>query len=181
MNRLIARLLAWWRLAFPAKVESDGVKRESVRVTEMSELVGGSAVAVWRPLRKINHVLQGPEIRFKEGTRLFARHLRPEVARIIWAACMTAHDGQRWVTVSSLWRFIRETRDLHNSFDAVDFSIRDIPAASAAYRAQAAHAWGRRIADILGDDYDVVVHDAGSGLHVHVEYDPKGPSEVLTT
>ena len=31
------------------------------------------------------------------------------------------------------------------------------------------------VADRLGPEYDVIVHDVGSGLHLHVEYDPRKP------
>lgn len=138
---------------------------------EPTELVGGDFVA-WVPLRKLA-VIHLPRLRFKEGVVLCARHFRPEIVRILTAALREAPDGQEWVTVTEAWRYMRESRDLHNDFAAFDFSIRDIPATSESDQIDKAIRWAKRLRLSLGADYDVIFHDAGTGFHIHAEYDPK--------
>jgi hypothetical protein len=34
---------------------------------------------------------------------------------------------------------------------------------------------------VLGSEYQVLAHDAGSGMHLHVEFDYRGQGETITT
>ena len=181
MNRLLDWLLSLFGLGAPKTPAVYGLTPAEKRLLGMddskTEVVGGSMA--WVPLKRLT-VVQLPQLQFKAGVVLCAQHLRPEISKILTAALLEAPTDLEMVTVTEGWRYMRDSRDLHNSFDAFDFSIRDIPATSASEQFEIAAKWTKRIRQHLGRDYDVVFHDAGTGWHIHVEFDPKGPANVLT-
>jgi hypothetical protein len=116
------------------------------------------------------HVKRDSESAIGRGGVLTGAHFRPEIARIIWAACQTKHSIQEiWITEG--WRPPRDgRRDLHPELRALDIVC---------YRGGAAlgEAEHQLIAigmvELLGHDYQVIAHDTGSGVHIHAELDPK--------
>lgn len=103
------------------------------------------------------------------GGVLYGAHFRPEIALIVWAATRAPHQFDE-IHITEGFRDIRDGRDLHEECRALDL---------VAYRfgkklGKAEHELiARSMRAELGPDYDVVVHDAGSGIHIHTELDPK--------
>ncbi len=127
---------------------------------------------------------RGPRIIFKDdrdsnigrGCVIYQGMLRPEIMCMVEAAAETAPDGMEEMHVSEGHRSIRDSRDLHEELRAWDISARGLPAIGAANNevTQSKHmgVWANRIQEQLGPAYTVVVHDTGSGLHIHIELDP---------
>lgn len=132
----------------------------------------------------MNYTLEtlGPRVIFKDdrdassgrGCRVYAAHFTP-VVMDIWrhgVKAFAANKRVRTIRLTEGWRDVREGRDCHEEARAFDFTAEDEKGkriSEAEYKSIAAQirAW-------LGDDYDVVLHGEGLGLHIHVEYDPKG-------
>jgi len=98
--------------------------------------------------------------------------LRPEIICMVAAAAETAPDGMKVMNVSEGWRDVRSTRDLHEELRAWDISARGMIAHDDDELEWEMGRWATRIQDKLGPAYTVVVHDSGSGLHIHIELDP---------
>lgn len=124
---------------------------------------------------------RGPRVIFKDdrdsnigrGCVIYQGMLRPEIMCMVEAAAATAPDGMEAMHVSEGRRDPRnpDKRDLHAEQRAWDISARGCPR----YRGSLGDAmdlWAQRIGDKLGPAYTVVVHDTGSGLHIHIELDP---------
>jgi len=96
---------------------------------------------------------------------------------MVAAAAETAPDGMEEMHVSEGWRDVRDSRDLHEELRAWDISARGVvdkeypSGRTYSVRAQLDQ-WADRIRGQLGPAYTVVVHDTGSGLHIHIELDP---------
>jgi hypothetical protein len=58
----------------------------------------------------------------------------------------------------------RVSNSLHKNGNAVDLSIKDHPNAQQ---------WFVMIKEALGPQFDVLLHDVSTGLHIHIEFDPK--------
>ncbi len=129
---------------------------------------------------------RGPRVIFKDdrdssigrGCVIYQGMLRPESICMVAAAAGTAPDGMEEMNVSEGWRDSRDDdRDLHEELRAWDISARgtyDIEDDPYGYERLHKHmsAWADRIREKLGPAYTVVVHDTGSGLHIHIELDP---------
>ncbi len=127
---------------------------------------------------------QGPRIIMKDdrdssigrGCVIYQGMLRPEIICMVAAAAETAPSGMEEMHVSEGWRSIRDSRDLHEELRAWDISARGMPeilyAAIDDEVQMQIENWATRIARKLGSAYTVVVHDTGSGLHIHIELDP---------
>ena len=105
------------------------------------------------------------------GAQLYAAHLVPEMARVMWACCRCCDTFISEVWVTEAYRKIRTDRDLHEECRALDFTLRTSTGARPAemvYRDV-----GDRMVAVLGPDYDVVVHGESANLHIHAEYDPR--------
>ena len=122
----------------------------------------------------------GPRIHFKtdaqssigRGAVMMSGHFRPEIARIIWAAGVTADPMWTDITISEGDRpKIRPGRDLHPELRALDISLNHLAGDVSTHR-KAGEAWAERIRDLLGPDYQVVVHGGEWNLHLHIELDP---------
>jgi hypothetical protein len=74
-------------------------------------------------------------------------------------------DVDTWITSISDDSPNRVPGSKHRTGEAVDFSVQDHPDPKA---------WADDLRKRLGPQFDVVLHDTGSGLHIHVEFDPKG-------
>ena len=127
---------------------------------------------------------RGPRVIFKDdrdsnigrGCVIYQGMLRPEIICMVAAAAETAPDGMEEMHVSEGHRNIRDSRDLHEELRAWDISARGLPAIGSADNetTQRKHmeVWAKLIREKLGPAYTVVVHDTGSGLHIHIELDP---------
>lgn len=106
------------------------------------------------------------------GCHLTGAHFVPEMAKIVWAACRTAHPViVAVVMLTEGYRNIRDARDMHEECRAFDITTRDQRGAigtEAMYEVMAAN-----MGDLLGPDYDIIVHGEGNNLHIHCEYDPR--------
>ena len=119
----------------------------------------------------------GPRIIFKDdrdslinrGCVLYAGHLRPEIIEMVMAAALTAPENACAINVSEGYRDVRDSRDLHEELRAFDISARGIPVPPGGSIERVMEEWARRISERLGPFYQVVVHDTGSGLHIHIE------------
>ena len=116
---------------------------------------------------------RGPRIIFKDdrdssigrGCVVYQGMLRPECICMVAAAAETAPGGMEEMHVSEGWRDVRDSRDLHEELRAWDISGRGLDTFQL-------NLWSDRIGEKLGPAYTVVVHDTGSGLHIHIELDP---------
>lgn len=129
---------------------------------------------------------RGPRVIFKDdrdsnirrGCVIYQGMLRPEIICMVAAAAETAPFGMEEMNVSEGWRDSRDDeRDLHEELRAWDISARGIglPVSAApgfVNRRQGMKEWAAQIRRKLGPAYTVVVHDTGSGLHIHIELDP---------
>ena len=128
---------------------------------------------------------RGPRVIFKDdrdssigrGCVIYQGMLRPEIMCMVAAAAETAPAGMEEMNVSEGWRFVRSDRDLHEELRAWDISARGVPnecvpEAKDRLLRVAMIRWEERIQKHLGPAYTVVVHDTGSGLHIHIELDP---------
>lgn len=123
---------------------------------------------------------RGPRVIFKDdrdssinrGCVIYQGMLRPEIMCMVAAAAETAPDGMEEMNVSEGWRFVRSDRDLHEELRAWDISARGVPAQDDDHLEVEMAEWAARIQAKLGPAYTVVVHDTGSGLHIHIELDP---------
>ena len=124
---------------------------------------------------------RGPRIIFKDdrdssigrGCVIYQGMLRPEIMCMVAAAAETAPAGMEEMNVSEGWRDSRDDdRDLHEELRAWDISARGVPAHDTAELRWEMERWATRIQAKLGPAYTVVVHDSGSGLHIHIELDP---------
>jgi len=97
---------------------------------------------------------------------------------MVAAAAETAPASMEEMHVSEGWRHIPyRVRDLHEELRAWDISARGMPNDCVAGSEKrilrlAMDRWAERIQKKLGPAYTVVVHDTGSGLHIHIELDP---------
>ena len=105
-------------------------------------------------------------IKIKKGVSL--RNVQPQTALAFQIFCDTVYsfDPNALIKLTSVTRE-KGKKSLHPyglSFDAVVLwsnpSVDDQSVKNA-------------LTARLGDEYDVIFHDAGSGLHWHVEYDPR--------
>lgn len=131
---------------------------------------------------------RGPRVIFKDdrdsnidrGCVIYQGMLRPEIMCMVAAAAETAPDGMEAMHVSEGHRNIRDSRDLHEELRAWDISARGVPACvDEEELAWEMNAWANRIRGYLSIgsqgyhcSYTAVVHDTGSGLHIHIELDP---------
>jgi hypothetical protein len=92
------------------------------------------------------------------------------MARIIHAACRCSAGQAETLWITEGFRNIRETRDLHEEGRAFDL-VPKIGGERVSDGALDRIAAGMRL--MLDVDYDVIVHDVGSGAHIHAEYDPR--------
>lgn len=124
---------------------------------------------------------RGPRVIFKDdrdssinrGCVIYLGMLRPEIICMVAAAAETAPSGMAEVMhVSEGHRSIRDSRDLHEELRAWDISARGMPAVDDRELLWELDQWAQRIREKLGPAYTVVVHDTGSGLHIHIELDP---------
>ena len=108
------------------------------------------------------------------GCVLYGAHFRPEIAKIVWSACVAAGGvspaiKEVWLTEG--WRNARSERDLHKELRAIDITFRmlhDMRPTQAEYSRIVA-----KMIELLGPDYDVLCHAVGTDmLHVHAELDP---------
>lgn len=116
-----------------------------------------------------------PRVWFKEGVSL--RDLQPQT---LWAMERVKdiwHARGLNCVFTSIWRPQAARRSLHPLGRAFDTDTD---------RELSPTIWGL-ISDeaqvILGDEYDVLAHDDGSGMHLHVEWDPdwaKPDTSVVT-
>lgn len=121
----------------------------------------------------------GPRIIFKDdrdssigrGCVLYAGHMRPEAAVIVYEAAQTAPDELEQIVISEGWRQIRPYRDLHEELRAFDLSLNGIHGDHTT-RLDVGLAWAVRLREALGPDYEIVVHGSGTNLHLHCELDP---------
>jgi len=106
------------------------------------------------------------------GAILYGAHWRPEIAAIVWAACVASKDvspGIKEVILTEGYRDIRDTRDLHEELRALDITFR--------LDHQLRPTLGEyarlrdRMKELLGPDYDVLAHGEDTQLHIHSEYD----------
>jgi hypothetical protein len=124
--------------------------------------------------------MKGPRIVFKDdrdsrvgrGCHLHAGHFRPEMAKVIYEAALTAPREADVMVVSEGWRHIRDSRDLHEEGRAFDLSLNIVTGLSFDQRKTMGTEWSNRLRAKLGRDYDVIVHGDGGNLHIHVELDP---------
>ena len=122
---------------------------------------------------------RGPRVIFKDdrdssigrGCVIYQGMLRPEIICMPAAAAETAPAGMEEMHVSEGHRDIRDSRDLHEEMRAWDISARGVPGSYLSAEMEM-RGWAGRIREKLGPDYTVVVHDTGSGLHIHIELDP---------
>lgn len=130
---------------------------------------------------------RGPRIIFKDdrdssigrGCVIYQGMLRPEIICMVTAAAETAPAGMEEMNVSEGWRFVRSDRDLHEELRAWDISARGVPAQDDDHLEVEMAEWAKHIRGYLsiGSEgyycsYTAVVHDTGSGLHIHIELDP---------
>ena len=123
---------------------------------------------------------RGPRIIMKDdrdsnigrGCVIYQGMLRPEIMCMVEAAAATAPDGMEEMHVSEGHRSIRDSRDLHEEMRAWDISARGVIAADEHRLARELDNWAKLIREKLGPAYTVVVHNSGSGLHIHIELDP---------
>ena len=125
---------------------------------------------------------RGPRIIMKDdrdssigrGCVVYPGMLRPEIICMVEAAAEAAPADMEEMHVSEGWRNVRSTRDLHEELRAWDISARGMPAVSHGPLTdeERLRSWADRIQKKLGPAYTVVVHDSGSGLHIHIELDP---------
>lgn len=111
-------------------------------------------------------LLMIPLLQLKEGVELDARHLDPEVVRIVNVARATApklRDNTVWITSAGEKANGRLENSLHYEGDALDFRTRNVLGGQSV-----AESWAERMQFALGDDYDVVFE----GTHIHVEFQP---------
>ncbi len=128
----------------------------------------------------MRHPVHGPRIIVKDdrdstvgrGGVLFAALFRPEIAILPRLVAACAPMRAEVVRVTEGHRKIRETRDRHEDLCALDFTI-EMPAGMRAIEPEYEQV-ADRMRIFLGPDYDIVVHGEGLGLHIHVEWDPKG-------
>ena len=107
------------------------------------------------------------KIKSKDSALLRGEHFRPEVVRIVNAARGTAPeftDDTLWITSGSELAPGRLTHSLHYKHKALDFRVINVIGGE-----EVAKEWCDRIAESLGEDYDVV----WKGNHIHCELDPK--------
>lgn len=121
----------------------------------------------------------GPRVIFKDdrdssiGRGAFMRggHFRPEMAIIIWAMAASAPAGLSEIVVTEGWR---DGDGLHPQLRALDFRMiyEELAPMSLGEIAGFSQAWVRRAGDLLGPDYQVILHGQGSNFHAHWELDP---------
>ena len=104
-------------------------------------------------------------VRFKDTVSF--QDMRPQLVFAIMCVDQinTRHYGEfrdTWITSVCDGAAGRVAGSLHNYGYAADFSIKGHPNAQE---------WKDKIAARLGPEFDVVLHDVGSGDHIHVEYD----------
>ena len=107
-----------------------------------------------------------PFRKLKDGVELDARHLDPEIVRIVNVARATApkmRDDTVWITSAAEKCEGRLEFSLHYEGDALDFRTWNVLGGDSVARA-----WAVRMQFALGHDYDVVFEED----HIHVEYDP---------
>lgn len=124
--------------------------------------------------------MRGPRLIFKtdaessigRGCVTYGGHFRPEMARVLHVACMTADPLWSEITATEGWRpKLRASRDLHPEGRAWDLGLNHIDG-DEELRRREGEIWAGRMRKELGPDYQVIVHGEGRNLHVHVELDP---------
>jgi hypothetical protein len=111
-------------------------------------------------------LLMIPLLQLKSGVELDARHLDPEIVRIVNVARATApklRDNTVWITSAAEKAEGRLEFSLHYKGDALDFRIRNVLGGISVVES-----WAERMQFALGHDYDVVLEDT----HIHIEFDP---------
>lgn len=147
----------------------------------MEDQIGETA-----PPRSPMHPERGPRVYVKRdsesgvhrGAVLYGAHFRPRIARMVQACCDAVREldlgDEVWITEG--WRFIRLTRDLHNTLDALDLTI----SKAGIKLSEGSYALVRdRMSEKLGPGYDLIAHGDGPSHHIHAEWDPK-PGEKET-
>lgn len=112
-----------------------------------------------------------PIVRIKNAdVRLEGPHLYPEVQNMIQAARETAPElTDCCVVITSANDGRHMDGSLHYKDRAFDIRIWNIKSKNSQLRHALARTWAARIAERLGEDYDVILESD----HIHMEYDPK--------
>lgn len=103
------------------------------------------------------------------GCVLYGAHFRPEIALIVWAACRTTHHIDE-IRLTEGWRPSGDKRDLHPELRALDI-VATRGGERLSLEEHKMIVMGMR--RWLNPDYQFRAHDAGSGVHIHVELDPQ--------
>lgn len=104
------------------------------------------------------------------GAILLPEHFRPEILpAMVEAVEATKPEHVEHVWIVEGWRDIRDTPDSHEDCRALDFVGSDATGARNVSPAQF-RAWAARVQARLGDRYYVLAHDAGSGWHLHIQF-----------
>lgn len=108
------------------------------------------------------------------GCQLYAAHFVPVVMEMMQRmvqAFALRHDCKT-IRMTEGWRNIRDRRDCHEEARAIDWTAEH--ADGSRFEAWEYDIVASQARKWLGQNYDVIVHGQGLGLHIHVEYDPKG-------
>lgn len=107
------------------------------------------------------------------GCQLYAVHFVPVVMDLMRHAVQAFALNKRVATIrwTEGWRSIRTSKDCHENCRAIDFTAEDADGKRLS-RAEYESVAGQ-MRKWLGQDYDVLAHGEGLGLHIHAEYDPK--------
>lgn len=92
------------------------------------------------------------------------RLMTPQIVLAIIRADQLNLEKETWITSISDGAATRVPGSKHLTGNAVDLSIKDI---------HNPKLWVDRIKRALGPQYDVLLHDSGEGMHIHIEFDPK--------
>lgn len=117
------------------------------------------------------YVKRDEESSIGRGCILHGAHFRPEIAKIVWAACRAAPLHTASITLTEGARDIRDTRDMHEELRALDLTFL-MPGKRSPTVEEYEHLQSG-MKSLLGHDYDVIAHGDGPNIHIHTELDPK--------
>jgi hypothetical protein len=100
-------------------------------------------------------------MRIKQGVKV--QGIKPEILLALQLIDGVYRDYEYIIT--SVWRE-RGPKSLHPYGYAVDFIYRGV-------EHDAAIRMTENFKKVIGEQYDLIYHDAGSGYHWHLEYDPR--------
>lgn len=111
------------------------------------------------------------------GAHLRPGHFRPEVALMIQVVAEEAPDlTDHTLWVNEAWRPPGERPSYHPVDCAFDFDVDNVVAENDVERNEIVQAWaGRCRRRLRRPYYDVIAHDAGTGLHIHTERNGERP------